>query len=99
MPFWSAYAVSKAGLDILTECLRYELDSQGIAVVLVKPAPIATPIWRTGSARSEALLSGMPAEAQALYGAFLDKVSEAGSLTAACGATCWLQLPRLIEEL
>jgi NAD(P)-dependent dehydrogenase (short-subunit alcohol dehydrogenase family) len=45
LPFFSAYNASKAGLDILTDCLRYELQPQGVPVVLIKPGPVATPIW------------------------------------------------------
>jgi short-subunit dehydrogenase len=74
LPCWSAYNVSKAGLDILSECLRYELAAQGIPVVLVKPGPVKTPIWGKARSKSEAVVEGMPAEAQELYGATLSKV-------------------------
>lgn len=74
LPFWSAYNCSKAGLDILSECLRYELSDQGIAVVTVKPGPVRTPIWDKSRKKSQSVLDGMPAEMQQLYGATIDKV-------------------------
>jgi NAD(P)-dependent dehydrogenase (short-subunit alcohol dehydrogenase family) len=52
LPFWSAYAASKFGLDGLSECLRYELAPQNIRVVALKPGPVQTPIWATGKAAS-----------------------------------------------
>jgi NAD(P)-dependent dehydrogenase (short-subunit alcohol dehydrogenase family) len=72
LPFWSAYNVSKAGLDMLSECLRYELQPQGVAVVLVKPGPVVTPIWQTTKAKSEVVVNALGPEAQQLYGAQLD---------------------------
>jgi NAD(P)-dependent dehydrogenase (short-subunit alcohol dehydrogenase family) len=74
LPFWSAYNCSKAGLDMLSECLRYELADQGIAVVNVKPGPVRTPIWDKSRKKSQSVLDGMPAEMQPLYGSTIDKV-------------------------
>lgn len=74
LPCWSAYNVSKAGLDILSDCLRYELAAQGIPVVCVKPGPVQTPIWGKSRSKSKAVLQDMPAEAHELYGATLSKV-------------------------
>lgn len=74
LPFWSAYNVSKAGLDILSDCLRYELASQGIPVVLIKPGPVKTPIWDKSRRKSEEVVAGLPATSQELYGPALEKV-------------------------
>lgn len=74
LPCWSAYNVSKAGLDILSDCLRYELAAQDIPVILIKPGPVKTPIWGKSRAKSEAVTQNMPAEAQQLYGSTLNKV-------------------------
>lgn len=84
LPFWSAYNCSKAGLDILSECLRYELSDQGIAVVTVKPGPAQTPIWDKARKKSQSVLDGMPAEMQQLYGATIDKVRHPDG----CGQGC-----------
>lgn len=75
LPFWSAYNVSKAGLDILSDCLRYELADQGIPVILVKPGPVLTPIWEKSRKKSLDVVDSMPQELQQLYGATLEKVS------------------------
>jgi NAD(P)-dependent dehydrogenase (short-subunit alcohol dehydrogenase family) len=56
LPCWSTYNSSKFALEGLTDCLRLELREQGIAVVLVKPGPVKTPIWSNGQRyTSEAL--------------------------------------------
>lgn len=81
LPFWSAYNCSKAGLDRLSECLRYELADQGIAVVNVKPGPVRTPIWDKSRKKSQSVLDGMPAEMQPLYGATIDKMNSMVSTT------------------
>lgn len=39
-----AYAASKAGLDTYLEALRNRLAGRGVAVVTVKPGPVATPM-------------------------------------------------------
>lgn len=74
LPFWSAYNVSKAGLDMLSECLRYELADQGISVVCVKPGPVVTPIWDKSRQKSQDVMAVMPAGMQQLYGPTYDKV-------------------------
>ncbi|MCW5696984.1 MAG: SDR family NAD(P)-dependent oxidoreductase [Bauldia sp.] len=45
MPFIGAYAASKFALEGLSDSLRRELMIHGIAVIVVAPASIATPIW------------------------------------------------------
>jgi NAD(P)-dependent dehydrogenase (short-subunit alcohol dehydrogenase family) len=44
-PFLAAYAVSKHGLEALSEGLRRELMIFGIDVIIVGPGVIRTPIW------------------------------------------------------
>ena len=87
LPFWSAYNCSKAGLDILSDCLRYELAAQGIPVVLVKPGPVLTPIWQKARQKSERVMDGMPAEAHQLYGTTMDKVCVCW-MSSRCCTTC-----------
>lgn len=62
-------------MRVMTHPCRYELVSQGIAVVLVKPGPVSTPIWATSRARSEALVERMSDDAQQLYAGPLKAVS------------------------
>ncbi len=68
MPFAGAYCASKHALEALSDALRMELDPWGVAVVLIEPGSIATPIWGKG------LGATVPAEAHRLYGKTLESV-------------------------
>ncbi|MGH9135715.1 MAG: SDR family NAD(P)-dependent oxidoreductase [Acidimicrobiales bacterium] len=48
-PNMSSYAVSKAGVKMLSECLRSELAEHGIGVTVVMPGMIDTNIVRAGT--------------------------------------------------
>jgi NAD(P)-dependent dehydrogenase (short-subunit alcohol dehydrogenase family) len=69
LPFLGPYAASKHALEAVADVLRVELRPFGIAVSIVEPASIATPIWQKGAARSERLQAGASAEAAELYAA------------------------------
>jgi NAD(P)-dependent dehydrogenase (short-subunit alcohol dehydrogenase family) len=58
-PGWSAYAVSKAGLEMLTRVLAAELRPQGIAVNAVAPGAVLKP-ERLAPARWRAITRGRP---------------------------------------
>ena len=62
LPFAGAYSASKFALEALTDALRMELKASGIAVSIIEPASVATPIWTKGTSRE------LPEEAEALYG-------------------------------
>lgn len=49
-PFVGPYVSSKHALEGLTDSLRRELMIHGIAVVMIRPGPIKTPIWEKGEA-------------------------------------------------
>jgi NAD(P)-dependent dehydrogenase (short-subunit alcohol dehydrogenase family) len=72
---------------MLSECLRYELAPQGVSVVLVKPAAVATPIWTKGRGKFEEVVSGLPDDAKALYGRQLVKVRGCGDHESACACS------------
>lgn len=99
LPYWSAYNCSKAGLDILTDCLRYELAAQGIPVVLVKPGPVLTPIWQKSRQRSQAAFEGMPPAAQQLYGPSMDKVGACCIRMEVAACTVLLLHPAMLQLL
>lgn len=74
VPFIAPYSASKFALRALTDALRVELGPAGVAVTLVEPGSVKTPIWSKGRAsrpRFEALL---PARATELYGPQLQAV-------------------------
>jgi NAD(P)-dependent dehydrogenase (short-subunit alcohol dehydrogenase family) len=82
LPFLGAYAASKHALEAVTDALRVEVQPFGIAVTIVEPGTIATPIWRKGGELIEQLAGGMPEELSQLYGdrmkAFRDAATAAG---------------------
>jgi NAD(P)-dependent dehydrogenase (short-subunit alcohol dehydrogenase family) len=66
-PMLGPYHASKFGLVGLSDTLRAELAPSGIAVVLVEPGAVATPIWRRGGAAARELLAQLPAAATQRY--------------------------------
>lgn len=51
---YTAYALSKAGIDHFTRCAAVELAPKGLRVNAVKPGLIRTPIWHIGKSATEA---------------------------------------------
>ena len=68
LPFLGAYAASKHALEAVTDVLRVELRPFGIAVTVIEPGTIATPIWRKGGERFEDLAKELPEQLGELYG-------------------------------
>lgn len=67
LPFLGPYAASKHALEAIADSLRLELAPFGIAVSIVEPASIRTPIWEKGAARAEELGRDLRPEAAGLY--------------------------------
>jgi NAD(P)-dependent dehydrogenase (short-subunit alcohol dehydrogenase family) len=67
LPFLGPYAASKHALEALADSLRVELRPFGVAVSIVEPGSIATPIWRKGAERAQELSAGFEPERAALY--------------------------------
>ncbi len=63
-PFLGAYAASKFALEALSDALRVELMPWGLAVVLIEPGPVATPIWVKGVALAEEDRAGIGDESE-----------------------------------
>jgi NAD(P)-dependent dehydrogenase (short-subunit alcohol dehydrogenase family) len=72
LPFLGAYAASKHALEAVTDALRVELRPFGIAVTVIEPGTIATPIWRKGGERFGELAAQLPAELGELYGSRME---------------------------
>jgi len=73
-PMMGAYAASKFALEGLSDALRMELSSFGVAVSLVQPGAIATPIWDKSKARAEALFEDAPEADRARYEPLIEAV-------------------------
>ena len=67
LPFLGPYAASKHALEAVADSLRVELRPFGVAVSIVEPGSIATPIWRKGADRAQELSEGFEPERAALY--------------------------------
>jgi short-subunit dehydrogenase len=86
MPVWSAYCSSKHALESFSDCLHYELQQFGVPVVLVKPGPVATPIWQKARNKSTVEVDQQRfAAAMEVYGDIIEGVSGiAGHLLRCC---------------
>lgn len=67
-PFLGPYAASKFALEATADALRAELHSAGIAVSVIQPGSVRTPIWRKGRDARENLAAKTPAESAQHYG-------------------------------
>jgi NAD(P)-dependent dehydrogenase (short-subunit alcohol dehydrogenase family) len=97
LPFLGAYAASKHALEALTDTLRIELRPFGIAVSLVEPGTIRTPIWEKSAKVADSLVAAAPPELGELYGertaAFRRVAAERGAKGASVDAVA-----RAVEE-
>lgn len=67
LPFLGPYAASKHALEAIADTLRVELRPWGIAVSIVEPASIRTPMWEKGGARAAELESRVSPGKRELY--------------------------------
>ena len=79
LPFLGAYAASKHALEAVTDALRIEVRPFGIAVTIVEPGTIATPIWRKGGELFQQLAAEMPEALDELYGDRLNRFRDAAA--------------------
>ncbi|MDT7550647.1 MAG: hypothetical protein QOE84_3041 [Actinomycetota bacterium] len=50
-PLMGWYCASKHGLEAVTDCLRMEVEADGIRVILIEPGMFGTDIWSAASAQ------------------------------------------------
>lgn len=67
-PLMAPYAASKFAVEAIADSMRRELAGSGVAVSLIEPGAIATPIWEKGVAMGDALVKTLPERALAQYG-------------------------------
>ncbi|HEV3152419.1 MAG TPA: SDR family oxidoreductase [Candidatus Baltobacteraceae bacterium] len=73
-PYIGPYAASKFALEAMADSLRMELSSFGIAVSVIQPGNVKTPIWAKGRAEKDALVARLPAKAVEHYGEAIEKL-------------------------
>lgn len=66
-PMFGAYAASKHALEAMGEAWRVELKPCNIAVSVVQPDSVATPIWDKACSNIESSSDGVDKEAEQLY--------------------------------
>lgn len=76
VPFIAPYSASKFALRAIADAMRAELAPAGIAVSLIEPGSVKTPIWAKGRASREALLGLLPPEALVHYRQQMDALFE-----------------------
>ena len=79
LPLLGAYAMSKFALEAMADALRIELAPWGIAVALIEPGTIATPIWR----KPQRSVDGTAPEATGLYAERLERFRSLAAARAA----------------
>jgi NAD(P)-dependent dehydrogenase (short-subunit alcohol dehydrogenase family) len=73
LPFLGPYAASKHALEAIADALRLELRPFGVFVSIVEPGSIATPIWRKGAERADALRGHVDPALWRLYAPAVEK--------------------------
>lgn len=77
IPIMGPYSASKHALEAVTDAMRLELSPWGIAVSIVEPGAIATPIWEKSTRVGDELAAAAGPETRALYGDMAQRVKEA----------------------
>jgi NAD(P)-dependent dehydrogenase (short-subunit alcohol dehydrogenase family) len=84
-PFTGAYHASKFGIEAVGDVLRQELRRWGIAVSVVEPGSVATPIWERGEAAADEIADRAHPDQEALYGEQIESYRETVQKTAERG--------------
>lgn len=66
-PYFGPYAATKFAMEALTDSLRVELRKWEIAVSLIEPGSVKTPIWEKSQGKAEQLAVDVSAESYSLY--------------------------------
>jgi NAD(P)-dependent dehydrogenase (short-subunit alcohol dehydrogenase family) len=86
LPFLGPYAASKHALEAVADSLRVELQPWGIAVSIVEPGTIRTPIWARGAAKADELLAAGESRVEELYGGRIAAMRRVAAKRGAAGA-------------
>lgn len=74
-PYLGPYSASKHALAALTDALRRELRADGMAVSLVEPGAVNTPIWDKAAEEVERTIADLPPAGRERYGRPIERVS------------------------
>lgn len=85
LPFGAPYHAAKFGLEAVADCMRQELRPWEIAVALIEPGSIDTPIWERGERIADDVATRSPAAQQKLYGDAIERFRKAVRRTAERG--------------
>jgi len=77
MPYLGPYSASKFALRALADSLRGELAPAGIAVSLIEPGSVNTPIWRKGRESRDRLRAMLGDDARPHYYRMLERLLQA----------------------
>ena len=75
-PMLGPYCMSKYAIEAFSDALRVELTPQGVDVVLLEPAAVATPIWDKGMEDAKKVTDAPPPGLEERYGKFLDGINK-----------------------
>jgi NAD(P)-dependent dehydrogenase (short-subunit alcohol dehydrogenase family) len=67
LPYIAPYSASKFALRALADALRNELSPDGIAVSLIEPGSVQTPIWRKGRESRDRMAALLGSDARPHY--------------------------------
>jgi NAD(P)-dependent dehydrogenase (short-subunit alcohol dehydrogenase family) len=67
VPYVAPYSASKFALRALADALRNELAPDGIAVSLIEPGSVQTPIWRKGRESRDRMVAHLGSDARPHY--------------------------------
>ncbi len=74
-PYLGPYAASKFALEAMADAMRIELSRFGIAVSVVQPGNVKTPIWQKGRDANPEMMERLPARALEHYGEHIDALT------------------------
>jgi len=74
-PLMGAYSASKFALEAASDALRLELRPFGVAVSIVEPGSVKTPLWRRSTESSLKIMDDVAAETRSDYDAMIRNVT------------------------
>lgn len=72
-PLNGAYHAAKFGIEAVGDVFRQELRPWGVAVAIVEPGSIDTPIWERGAHNAEQIEARAHPDQEALYGSAIER--------------------------